>query len=119
MTMQRTVVAIVPSADLDASEAFYRRLGFEATADHGHYRILADGRGLHLHLNRVQGWPQRVEDNPLGLYLYVEDVDAMAGRMRGLVLHPGVPERKPWGTYEFAASDPVGTLVRVGRVLDD
>ena len=28
MTMQRTAVAIVPSADLDASEAFYRRLGF-------------------------------------------------------------------------------------------
>lgn len=119
MTMQRTAVAILPSTDLDASAAFYQGLGFQVIADHGHYRILADGRGLHLHLNRVQGWPQRVEDNPLGLYLYVEDVDAMAERMRGLVLHPGVPERKPWGTYEFAVSDPVGTLVRVGRVLGD
>jgi hypothetical protein len=28
------------------------------------------------------------------------------------------PRLKPWGTYEFAVSDPNGTLVRIGRVAD-
>ncbi len=62
--------------------------------------------------------PDKVEDNPFGLYLYVEDVDAAADRVRELIIEKGAPHRKPWGTYEFAVSDPSGTLVRVGRVLD-
>ncbi len=57
MTDEHRVVAILPSSDLDASEAFYQRLGFAVVSDHGHYRILADGRGWHLHLNYVEGWP--------------------------------------------------------------
>lgn len=118
MQSEHRAVAIVPSHDLDASEAFYRRLGFEVASDYGHYRILADGRGWHLHLNRVRGWPGKAEDNPLGLYLYVEDVDAVAERVRELIIEPGAPHRKPWGTYEFALSDPSGTLVRIGRVLE-
>jgi len=118
MTDEHRVVAIVPSSDLDASEAFYQRLGFTVESDHGHYRILADGRGWHLHLNYIGGWPEKVEDNPFGLYLYVEDVDAVADRVRELIIEKGAPHRKPWGTYEFAVSDPSGTLVRVGRVLD-
>ena len=118
MTDEHRVVAIVPSSDLDASEAFYRRLGFAVVSDYGHYRILADGNGGHLHLNHVEGWPEKIEDNPFGLYLYVEDVDAIANRVRELIIEKGAPHRKPWGTYEFAVSDPGGTLVRVGRVLD-
>jgi catechol 2,3-dioxygenase-like lactoylglutathione lyase family enzyme len=117
MTDQHHVVAIVPSSNLDASEAFYRRLGFEVLSDYGHYRIMADGRGWHLHLNRVEGWPRRVEDNPFGLYLYADDVDAVADRVRDLIIEPGSPNRKPWGTYEFAVSDPSGVLVRIGRLL--
>jgi len=116
MSETHRVAAILPCSDLDASGHFYARLGFELVSDHGHYRILADGRGWHLHLNQVRGWPATGEDNPFGLYLYVEDVDAVADRVRELILSPGAPERKPWGTYEFALSDPSGTLVRVGRV---
>jgi hypothetical protein len=73
------------------------------------YRILTDGKGGELHLtDSVEDWlvPGR---NPFGLYLYTEDVDALAGK-KG-------PEDKPWGTYEFALSDPDQTLVRVGRRL--
>lgn len=115
MTDQHNAVAIVPCRDMAASTAFYGRLGFEVVSDHGHYRILSDGRGGHLHLNHTPGWPARIEDNALGLYLYVEDVDAMAERVRELVLNDG-PQLKPWGTYEFAVSDPSGALVRIGRV---
>lgn len=110
-------VAIIPTGDIEASEAFYARLGFEVVSDYGDYRILSDGHGWHLHLNKVDGWPRKVEDNPLGIYLYVEDVDACAERVRELIIEPGAPHLKPWGTYEFAVSDPSGTLVRVGRMI--
>ena len=113
-----TVVAIVPASDLDASQAFYLRLGFELVADYGDYRILGDERGWHLHLNRIEGWPVDVAHNPFGLYLYVEDVDAVAERVRDLVIEPGAPHLKPWGCYEFAVSDPTGVLVRIGRIVD-
>lgn len=109
-------VAIVPSGDLAASTDFYRRLGFELVSDWGDYRILADGRGWHLHLTRGTGWPRDVEDNPFGLYLYVDDVDAVADRVRELIIEDGAPHLKPWGTYEFAVSDPTGVLVRIGRI---
>jgi catechol 2,3-dioxygenase-like lactoylglutathione lyase family enzyme len=118
MSDTHRATAIVPSGDLDASQRFYERLGFHVASDYGDYRILTDGRGWHLHLTKVQGWPPRIEDNPLGIYLYVEDVDAVAGRVRDLIIEPGSPHLKPWRTYEFAVSDPSGTLVRVGRVVD-
>jgi len=113
---QHHVAAILPCNDLDASQAFYERLGFAVVSDHGHYRILADGRGWHLHLNAVDcGW-LAPPDNPFGVYLYAEDVDAVADRVRDLIIEHGAPHLKPWGTYEFAVSDPDGALVRVGRV---
>ena len=117
MTDLHRVTAIVPARDLDASTAFYARLGLGVVSDHGDYRILSDGRGWHLHLNRTPDWPARIEDNALGLYLYVEDVDAVAGRVRELIINDDQPRLKPWGTYEFAVSDPNGTLVRIGRVV--
>lgn len=116
--MAHHVVAIVPSSDLAASSAFYERLGFAVVGDYGHYRILEDGRGWHLHLNHMPVWPARIEDNPFGLYLYVDDVDAVADRVRDAIIEPGAPHAKPWGTYEFAVSDPSGVLVRIGRVID-
>lgn len=117
MTGQHHVAAIVPARDLDASAAFYHRLGFSTVSDYGHYRLLADGKGWHIHLNHVTGWPATVEDNPLGLYLYTYDVDAVAERVRDLIIEPSTPRATHWGTYEFAVSDPNGTLVRVGRAI--
>ena len=103
---------------LDAREAFYKRLGFEVVSDYGQYRILAEPLGWHLHLMHVPGWPKNIDDNPFGLYLYVQDVDAVAARVSDLIIEKGAPHAKPWGAYEFAVSDPSGTLVRVGRILD-
>jgi hypothetical protein len=68
----------------------------------------SNGKGGHLHLtNAVEGWlmPGR---NPFGPYLYLEDIDALAREFQQR------PEDKPWGTFEFAISDPDATLVRVG-----
>ena len=118
MSQTHRVVAIVPTGDMDASQAFYERIGLQLVSDYGDYRILADGSGWHLHLNEVDGWPSKLEDNPFGIYLYVEDVDAVADRVRELIIEKGAPHRKAWGTYEFAVSDPSGTLVRIGKIID-
>jgi len=108
MTRTHSLTAILPSNDLDASEAFYARLGFSPREGDDDYRMLSDGRGGELHLTAaVEGWlvPGR---NPFGLYLYVEEVDELAARMGCRA------EDTPWGMYEFAVSDPDETLVRVG-----
>lgn len=116
MSDTHRIAAIVPARDLAASTDFYQRLGLTVTADHGDYRILSDGRGWHLHLRLVPGWPARIEHNALGLYLYVEDVDAVAERVRDRIIEPRDPSLKPWGCYEFSVSDPNGALIRIGRV---
>lgn len=111
------LTAILPCNDLDASEAFYNRLGFhqpDGAERHEGYRILEDGKGGHLHLtDAVEGWliPGR---NPFGLYLYSEDVDVLAALFPGEVLEKEGPSHKPWGMYEFALSDPDEALVRIG-----
>lgn len=106
---QTRLTAIVPCNNLDASEAFYRQLGFNhKEGGDDSYRILLDGQGGEIHLNRtVDGWliPGR---NPFGVYLFTEEVDELAAGMHCK------PDEKPWGMYEFSLSDPDGTLVRVG-----
>lgn len=112
MSRSHGLTAILPCNDLDASEAFYARLGFTRHGWDDNYRILSDGKGGEIHLSAaVEGWldPGR---NPFGLYLYAENVDELAASLGELVLHR--PENKPWGMYEFALSDPDETLVRVG-----
>jgi catechol 2,3-dioxygenase-like lactoylglutathione lyase family enzyme len=115
------MTAILPCNNLDASERFYNRLGFTRSAgqwpppgEPDTYRLLSNGKGGYLHLTgAVEGWlvPGR---NPFGLYLYLEDVDALAAEFRNEIIGKTAPEDKPWGMYEFALSDPDETLVRVG-----
>lgn len=105
---------IVPCNDIDASTAFYARLGLSVYSDHGSYRILSDGKGWFLHLSSEspKGWvvPGR---NPNGVYLYLEDVDGLAAQVSDLIVGKE-PEHKPWGMYEFNLSDPDETRVRIG-----
>lgn len=85
--MDQRLTAILPCNDLDAAEAFFSRLGFKR--DPGsldEYRMLSDGLGGFIHLNRaVQGWLQSGR-NPFGLYLYREDVDGAAAAFAGVAL---------------------------------
>jgi hypothetical protein len=111
--MQERLTAILPCNDLDAAEAFFVRLGFER--DPGsldEYRMLSDGLGGFLHLNRaVEGWLEAGR-NPFGLYLYREDVDGLARAFVGETI--GQPSDTPGGMYEFALNGPDETLVRIG-----
>jgi len=112
MSRAHRLTAILPCNDLDASEAFYRRLGFTHRDRPDDYRMLSNSQGAELHLApAVEGWLIPGQ-NPFGLYLYAENVDELAERMGDLVLH--APETKPWGMYEFVLSDPDETPVRVG-----
>jgi catechol 2,3-dioxygenase-like lactoylglutathione lyase family enzyme len=110
MAITHSAVAIVPCIDLDASQAFYERLGFEATSVYPHqgYRILHDSEGASIHLTRVDPGSVDPERNAHGIYFYAENVAALADATGCRAEH------KPWGLIEFAVSDPDGTLVRVG-----
>ena len=106
---------ILPCNDIDATQSFYERLGFSAAGGDAGFRFLSDGKGWQIALRPAEpGWviPDR---NSHGLYLYCDDVDAVADRVRDIIIEKGAPHRKPWGTYEFAVGDPDGVLVRVGR----
>ena len=110
MEPKHAAVAILPSHDLDESQAFYERLGFSLVSryDAQGYRILRDEAGASVHLTKVDaGWvdPDR---NAHGVYFYSEDVGTLAAEFETSA------DPKPWGLREFAVSDPVGTLVRVG-----
>ncbi len=113
--MQQRLTAILPCNDLDAAQSFFERLGF--TRDDGSpddYRMLSDGGGGDIHLNpAVAGWLVRGR-NPFGLYLYREDVDAVAAAVAGEIIEPEGPSDKPWDMYEFALNGPDETLIRVG-----
>jgi len=109
------MVAIVPASDLEASRAFYERLGFAATAvypQEGYY-ILHDRGDATLHLTRVEAASLDPKRNVHGLYFYSEEVDELAERFATRA------EPKPWGMREFAIADPDGTLVRVGCPMSE
>jgi catechol 2,3-dioxygenase-like lactoylglutathione lyase family enzyme len=110
MKLTHAAIAIIPCDDLNASQAFYERLGFAVTSNYPHqgYRILHDRAGASVHLTRTEpGWviPER---NAYGVYFYAQNVRELAAAFGQQ------PDEKPWGLNEFAVSDPSGTLVRIG-----
>lgn len=107
--------AIIPASDINLSTEFYAQLGFYVVSDHGDYRLLTDGKGWHLHLNLINDWAGGEKLNQSGIYLYCENVDELAAKVESQILEAEKkPTNKPWGMYEFALSDPCGTLVRIG-----
>ena len=104
-------LAVLPCTDLGAARAFWSRLGFEATVDHGEYVIL-QGHGTEVHLRLAEPGGLVPGRNPCGVYVRIEAVDAVFHGFGEGALHP--PKIQPWGLYEFAVSDPDQTLVRVG-----
>jgi catechol 2,3-dioxygenase-like lactoylglutathione lyase family enzyme len=109
-----SLTAILPCTSVQKSRAFYERLGFRQVAGNDQYAMLQDPDGAEIHLQpTVDGWliPTR---NPFGLYLYTKAVDELAANFQGEILGNGLPEKKPWGMYEFALSDPDETLIRIG-----
>ena len=117
MSDDHHVMPILPCNDIDKTQAFYERLGFAVVGGDSGFRILSDGRSWRIALRHAEhGWviPDR---NSHGIFLRTDDVDAVADRVRDIIVEKGAPHAKPWGTYEFAVGDPDGVLVRIGRPL--
>ena len=116
-TLPNTATAIIACNDLDAAEAWWSRLGFTRPADQGYdeYRMLSDGRGGEVHLNKaVEGWVKPGE-NPFGIYLYTPFVDTIAAVMRNEIIErEKAATHKAWGMYEFALNGPDDLMVRIG-----
>jgi hypothetical protein len=112
--VEHRLTAILPCNDMAAAQAFFERLGFTLDGGPADYRMMSDGRGGFIHLNpAVDGW-LTTGRNPFGLYLYREDVDAVAATFAGEIIERDGPSDKPWGMYEFALNGPDKTLIRIG-----
>lgn len=77
--------------------------------------MLVNENGEDIHLTTCpDGWlvPGK---NPFGLYLYVEDVDAVAAKFKDEIIEKDKrPGHKQWGMYEVSLLAPDETLVRIG-----
>ena len=117
---QATVAPILPSRDLDATAAFYGRLGFEVAGRYpapDDYLILR-GHGLELHFF---AFPEHeTARSYAGAYVRLAEVDGLHARFgRAGLPRSGIPrlvppEDKPWGMREFVVVDPDGSLLRIG-----
>lgn len=112
MATFRSVAPILPTADLDAMQAHYERLGFAVNVHHGGYATASrDGINLHFHLV-----PGHVPGAGAGaIYIGVDDADSLhtewvaAGvGQTGDLFDPG------FGVWEAAHTDGDGNLIRFG-----
>jgi catechol 2,3-dioxygenase-like lactoylglutathione lyase family enzyme len=122
MRMPEFAVPIMPSNDLDATLAFYARLGFEnagSAPSEWNYLIVRRGN-VQLHFYRD------ADVDPLttssSCYVYTDDADALYAAWHSIGVPTDsntgsrlqAPVDTDYGMREFALIDPSGNLVRVG-----
>lgn len=113
---------IFPSADLDASERFYERLGFRTVfKSHDAGYLLMKREAAEAHFFLKPGHDKWTGDH--GGYMRPDDVDALSAEVAALELRSeGIPrfhaaEDKPWGMRELTILDPDGNLIRAGQEI--
>jgi catechol 2,3-dioxygenase-like lactoylglutathione lyase family enzyme len=126
MRMLHAIPAL-PVAEMAHSVAFYGdKLGFTLVHHDGGFAIVQrDAVTLHLWEASDQGWRTRSTAAPVvsgaesfiagtaSCRIAVEDVDALHRELEPLgILHPrGQLSDQPWGSREFAVSDPDNNLI--------
>ena len=116
-------IPTLPSKSIDATVAFYVRLGFEGGAHefNSSYAILRRG-AIELHFFSHEELVPA--ESSAGSYIRVLDVENIYRECSSSKLpRHGIPrmdalEDKPWGLREFAIVDPDGNLLRIGQVID-
>ena len=116
---------ILPSRNYDATEKFYKTLGFETPcrteAPDYTWMILTRG-DLWLHFFPHDHDPAK---SNWMVYLHLDDPDTWADAYRPMDLpQEGIPRvgdirDEDWGMREFPIVDPDGTLIRVGRPVSE
>ena len=115
-------IPILPSRAVNATVAFYKRLGFDGGAHEfdADYAILQRG-AVELHFFTHKELVPA--ESSAGCYIRVTDVESFYRSCSGSQLPgKGIPrmetlEDKPWGLREFAIVDPDGNLLRIGQVI--
>ena len=115
------VVPILRVRDARGSAAFYAHLGFAVEWEHQ----FEPGLPLFIAVRADDGGARLVRSEHRGdaspdtlVYVYVDDVDAVYGRLQqaGVVVHRP-PEDMPWGVRELSLADPDGNRLRIGTLL--
>jgi catechol 2,3-dioxygenase-like lactoylglutathione lyase family enzyme len=121
--MVEFAVPILPATDLDATLAFYARLGFEnagSAPSEWNYLIIRRGN-IQLHFYGDPGIDPPTTSS--SCYVFTEDADALfdAWNEIGVATDPKTGSRlqgpsvdTDYGMREFALVDPSGNLIRVG-----
>lgn len=120
ITHTNLAIPILPARSMEATVAFYRRLGFDVrvASPTGDYAIAVRGT-LEVHFFLHKALVPR--ESAFGCYFRVHDVDTLFEAFAAIGLpHDGIPrltppEDKPWGMREFALVDENGTLIRIGQ----
>lgn len=122
--MLEKLCPIMPSRDIDATEAFYLKLGFSTVyKDIKQYLLMKrDAAEVHFFFHAAH----KPEDSDHGAYLRPSDVDAFSAEVEalGLPKENAFPkfwpaEDKDWGMRETVIWDPDGNLIRAGQEIPD
>ncbi len=120
----RRVVPSLLAKDLDGTQDFYRRLGFEVSGTHpGHesptWTELRRGEvAIQFYSQAPRGTPQ----DPLcsgALYVQMEGVSALAKEWQGKVPFAWGPEVMDYGMHEFGIQDPNGYFLAFTEPADE
>ena len=115
MSGRPSVKPILPVADMPATVAFYRRLGFEVSAYDDGYAWVRHCNWEVWHLIGSDGLDPAT--NAAAAYFHVDDADAWRSAMARAAGDDTIGDvaDMPWGMREFSFTDPSGNLIRVGQ----
>jgi hypothetical protein len=115
------VIPIFISHNLQATIAFYSKLGFEINQDFiGRNYLIAKHLDIEFHFQLDCNFDPKCNYNMC--YIRSENAQFIFDNWNKIGLKKnGIPrlenyETKPWGMKEFAIIDPSGTLIRIGKI---
>lgn len=116
------LVPTLPALELNESIGFYEKLGFAVSARYPEHAYVILVRPSAQGEDELHLWLADDPDIPENTSIYWRVPDARAAFeafVANGAAHAGSkPEKKPWGQWEFALTDPAGCLIRVGSPAD-
>jgi len=112
----RRLVPALLVRDMGRTLDFYESLGFKVTACYPHRaaatwaEVTRDSVALQFHTDPPHGTPPEPICSGT-LYIFPENVTALADEFRGKVNYAWGPEVMPYGMREFAVQDPNGYFI--------